>query len=297
MFAKVHPLLTASQDDKDAYVSLSGFGSDSLLVPLTQKRTESPEAIFVIEAVVDLESVEGRAFAAKFIDMMELLPESVGNNGEVALAYRILPSSNSGARSMFICPLLASASKFDFAFLSDIMKGDGLKMSAQDLLSSVIPVMTDDSFTDGQYACSKLPYIKDELPQVPFITANGRVFAPEDGDLKEEDVELLINLETGKAKSITKLLKDDLGNEYKEQFDAIARASSFLAQQQSKSQGKRSDMESMVVDMENAMGIESNPLRFSWNDGDDNDDSLKVGVLFQTYTHCFKTCSYTVSSP
>jgi hypothetical protein len=88
-------------------------------------------------------------------------------------------------------------------------------------------------------------------------------------------VELLIKLESGKAKGITKLLRSDLSFEDNKHYDAVAQASSFLAEQQSGSDGKRKDMESMVINMEGAMGIEDNPLRFSWNDANDG-ETLKV---------------------
>jgi hypothetical protein len=93
-----------------------------------------------------------------------------------------------------------------------------------------------------------------------------------------DDVELLLNLELGKAKGITKLLVSDLSFKDNVQYDAVAQASAFLAEQQSKSKDKRSDMESMVLNLEKAMGIESNPIRFSWNNEDDG-ESLKVSVF------------------
>ena len=126
--------------------------------------------------------------------------------------------------------------------------------------------------------CSAAAYLENELPPTPFIAANGRVFSPEDGSLKMDDVELLLNLELGKAKGITKLLASDLSFMDNAQYDAVAQACAFLAEQQSNSKDKRSDMESMVLNLEKAMGIESNPLRFSWNNEDDG-ESLKVSSL------------------
>lgn len=260
VFEKVHPLLTASRDDKDSYVSLtSAFGSESLRVPQAQTPTESPDAIFLVEAVSDLESSEGRKFAVDFIATMESMPQSLGENGGVSLAYRILPSTASSASSP-LCSVLASASNFSAESLIEALTGE----SAKNLKNG------DNS------ACSSLPYLENDLPSTPFIVANGRVFSPEDGTVKKEDVELLIKLESGTAKGITKLLMSDLSFEDNKQYDAVAQASSFLAEQQSGSDGKRTDMESMVINMEGAMGIEDNPLRFSWNDANEDDETLKV---------------------
>lgn len=253
--------MTASQDDKDAYVTLtSGLGPESLLVPQAQKATLTPESIVLVEVVVDLNSVEGRTFAAEFIAAMEAMPESLGSNDEMSLAYRILPNNASSASSI-LCPVLARASKFDAEVLIESLKSNDLKMNEDEL---------------SQDACLNLPYFENELPSALFIIANGRVFAPEDGILNKEDVELLINLEKGKAKGVTKLLLSDLTFDNNEQYDAVSQASSFLAEQQSENQRKRSDMESMVVNMEKALDVESNPLRFSWNDVKENDGLLKV---------------------
>jgi len=280
VFEKVHPLLTGSQNEKDAYVSLAGgFGSESLLVPQGQQPTETPEVIFLSEAVVDLDSLQGRTFAADFIATMESMPDALADKGEISLAYRILPSTASSASSS-LCAVLSHASSFDAETLTEVLKRDGVaEMSAEEILNA-IPAMTDAdvraSILSGTSACSSASYIENELPSTPFIAANGRVFSPEDGAVKKEDVELLINLETGKAKGITKLLMSDLSFDKNAQYDAVAQASTFLAEQQSKSQGKRSDMESMVINMEKAIGVDSNPLRFSWNEDNGDGDSLKV---------------------
>lgn len=295
MFERVHPLLTGSQDEKDAYVSLaSGFTSESLLVPLKQTPAETPDAIFLVEAVSDLESSEGRNFAAEFIATMESIPESLVDKGDMSLAYRILPSTASSA-STALCTVLSNARSFGTDSLIELLKRDGVsEMSAEEILNA-IPAMTDAdvraSILSDTSACSSVSYLESELPSTPFIAANGRIFSPQDGTVKKEDVELLINLETGKAKGITKLLASDLSFEQNAQYDAVAQASTFLAEQQSKSQGKRSDMESMVKNMEKATGIESNPLRFSWNEvNDDDGESLKVrfsNELFSDATFLF----------
>jgi UDP-glucose:glycoprotein glucosyltransferase len=282
VFAKVHPLLSNSQDEKDAYVALaSGFGPESLLVPEGQQPTESPEAIFLVEAVADTDSSDGRKFAADFVATMNSMADSVAYKAGMTLAYRILPSTISSASSS-LCSILTHANSFDAASLIEVLKLNTLaEMSTEDILKAIpakVNAVERASILADTPVCSSASYLEKELPPTPFITANGRVFSPEDGSLKMDDVELLLNLELGKAKGITKLLVSDLSFKDNVQYDAVAQASAFLAEQQSKSKDKRSDMESMVLNLEKAMGIESNPIRFSWNNEDDG-ESLKVSVF------------------
>ena len=257
------------------------FDSGSLLIPEAQEATKSPEAIFLVEAVLDLDSSEGRNFASDFIATMESMPGSLGDKGEISLAYRVVPRTVSGASSS-LCSILSHASSIDAESLVKVLKRDDVTEMSLERLLSAIPAMIDadarTSILSGSSACSSVAYDTGELPSAPFIVANGRVFSPQDGTVKKEDIELLINLETGKAKEITKLLVSDLSFENNAQYDAVAQASSFLAEQQSKSQRQRSDVETMVLNTEKAIGIESNPLRFSWNEVDDDGESLKIKV-------------------
>lgn len=279
VFAKVHPLLTGSpQDEDDAYVApAGGFGSESLLIPQRQQPTKSPEAIFLVEAVVDLDSSDGRKFAAEFVAGMESMPDSFTDKTD--MAYRILPGTTSST-SRSLCTILYYASSFDAESLFELLRREDVaEMSIESILNSM-PADADTRalILADTPACSSLSYLENELPLTPFISANGRVFTPEDGSVNKEDLKLLLDLEMGKAKGTTKLLSSGLIFENNAQYDAVAQAAAFLAEQQSKSQGKRSDMESMVLNLENAMGIESNPLRFSWNDENDDGDSLKVSL-------------------
>ena len=94
VFDRVHPLLTDSQDAKNSYVILShGFDAQSLLFPKARPLTENPDALFLAEAVVDLDSTSGREMAASFIETMDALQEGAVDGDVVSVAYRILPST------------------------------------------------------------------------------------------------------------------------------------------------------------------------------------------------------------
>ena len=138
VFAKVHPLLSNSQDEKDAYVALtSGFGPESLLVPEGQKPTETPEAIFLVEAVADTDSSDGRKFAADFVATMNSMANSVAYKDGMTLAYRILPSTSSSASSS-LCSILSHANSFDAASLIEVLKLDTLAgMRTEDILNAI----------------------------------------------------------------------------------------------------------------------------------------------------------------
>jgi hypothetical protein len=210
----------------------------------------------------------------------------------MTLAYRILPSTISSASSS-LCSILTHANSFDAASLIEVLKLNTLaEMSTEDILKAIpakVNAVERASILADTPVCSSASYLEKELPPTPFITANGRVFSPEDGSLKMDDVELLLNLELGKAKGITKLLVSDLSFKDNVQYDAVAQASAFLAEQQSKSKDQRSDMESMVLNLEKAMGIESNPIRFSWNNEDDG-ESLKVSLFLCVWYSSTRIC-------
>lgn len=277
VFDRVHPLLTDSQDGRNAYVSLMhGFTEASLLIPQTQKPSEAPEVIFLVEAVLDLESSEGREFASTFIETMESLPDAEGEGGGISLAYRILPSTASGATSG-LCTILAHASMFDVSFLLKILKRDDISQMTAEKILDIIPGTSNDNarafvISDAS-ACSNLSYLKSDLPSSPFVVANGRIFVPEDAAVKKEDLKVLLEIERSQAKGVTKLMMPHLSFQGNAQFDAIAQTACFLAEQNSKDESHRSDMEAMVLEMEEAQGIESNPLRFCWN------EPLEVGGL------------------
>ena len=275
VFDRVHPLLTDSQDRTNAYVSLThGFDVASLLIPQMQKPTETPKAIFLVEAVLDLDSSEGREFATTFIEAMESLPDA-GDGDDVSLAYRILPSTASSATSG-LCTILAHASKFEVSSLLEILKRDDISQMTAEKILAIIPGMSDDNSAfvlSGSSACSNLTYLKSDLPSSPFVVANGRIFVPKVAAVKNEDLDVLLNIELSQAKAITKLMLPHLSSQANAQFDAIAQTACFLAEQNSKDESNRSDMEARVLEMEEARGIESNPLRFSWN------EPLEVGGL------------------
>ena len=162
-------------------------------------------------------------------------------------------------------------------------------MSLEEILG-VIPGMSDDVraiITANESACSIKINLEGEgnVPSRDFITANGRVFAPEGHMVKKEDLELLLSMELSKAKGVTKLLLPHLSFENNAQFDAVAQAFGYLVQQDSKEHQRRSDLEAAVLAIESEMGIDSNPLRFSWNDGD-NGDSLQVRKVAESVMSC-----------
>jgi UDP-glucose:glycoprotein glucosyltransferase len=284
VFDRVHPLLTDSQDGKNAYFSLThGLDATSLFVPQKQKPTQTPDSIFLVEAVLDLESSEGRGFAVNFIETMESIPGEEGEGGGNSLAYRILPSTASSA-TIGLCTILAHASKLEVASLLETLKRDDISQMTVENILDIMPGMSDGNsraaIISDASACSNLTYLESDLPSTPFVVANGRIFSPEDPVVNRGDLELLLSLELSKAKGITKLMLPHLSFRDNVQYDAIAQTASFLNEQKSKDERQRSYMEGMVLEMEGTLGIKSNPLRFSWNEPSDGVLKVRIGAGF-----------------
>jgi hypothetical protein len=266
VFPRVHPLLTEG-DGGTSHIELShSFGPESLLFP---KKTPSPAdatAVFVVDAVLELDTAEGIAIAKKLVTLMETLPATVDDKS-AAVAYRIIPSTTSAASSSR-CSIVAQAKQLGAATTIEKLsksKGDGSKLDASE---------------DGP--CSQLKYLDEDLLSRNFLVANGRVLPIQGTALEKVDLDLLLSIDLRRTEAVTDLLKKHLAPDSSLYYDAVARTSTFLGTANSKS-STRSNPEADVLAMEADMGIETNPLRFSWNKiGSGTDNSLKVCYVMES---------------
>jgi hypothetical protein len=261
VFPRVHPLLTEGEGVA-SHIELShSFGPESLLFP---KETPSPAdaaAVFVVEAVLELDTPEGIAIAKKLVTLMDALPATVADKS-VAVAYRIIPSTKSAA-SFSRCSIVAQAKQLGAATTIDklsTLKGDESKLDAS----------SKDS------PCSQLNYLDEDLPSRNFLVANGRVLPIQGTALEMVDLDLLLSIDLQRTEAVTGLLKKHVAPDSSLYYDAVARTSTFLGTVDSKS-STRSNPEADILAMEADLGIEKNPLRFSWNKiGSGTGNSLKV---------------------
>jgi hypothetical protein len=141
--------------------------------------------------------------------------------------------------------------------------------------SSVDKSLIDEiaaSADDGP--CSQTSYLNQELPSKNFVVSNGRVFNIEKTALDTVDLELLLSIDMEQNMLVTKLLKEYI--EKDKAHDAVSRTTAFLATAKIDSLDRHNPEESILL-MEKELGIEENPLRFSWND-DVQGGKLKVST-------------------
>jgi hypothetical protein len=275
VFPRVHPLLTSPTEG--AYVEVNhNFGSEAYLTPKTMEEgttTETVDAIVGVDAVLELDTPTGLAVALKFLSIMESIPKKVGG-GSVSVAYRIIPSTPSAAADP-LCPVLASAKRIGAAAVQELLE---LKQQGKDMFaesSSVDKSLIDEiaaSADDGP--CSQTSYLNQELPSKNFVVSNGRVFNIEKTALDTVDLELLLSIDMEQNILVTKLLKAYV--EKDKAHDAVSRTTAFLAAAKIDSLDRHNPEESILL-MEKELGIEENPLRFSWND-DVQGGKLKVST-------------------
>jgi hypothetical protein len=128
--------------------------------------------------------------------------------------------------------------------------------------------------------CSSSKYLDGELPAKNFILGNGRLYAlDEETSIGQEDIKLLMTMELERAKAVAALLKDSVVPDLSTAFDAISRATSFLAVSGADSSLDRLTLDQPILDLEDQLEIADNPMRFAWNtDSNESDggDAIKV---------------------
>ena len=283
VFKKVHPLLMDSRDKSESYVRAPhDFGAESLLFP-SASQDVSPEAVFVIEAFLDIGSLEGLEIAKSFITVMTSFPATIAGGGEdsvpVKIGYRIIPSKVTDAAKTW-CPLLANAAEIGADGLAKVLdaavnKADGANVSLDALpeLSDRLKQKMQADLANG--ACSKLPELTDS-PGDNLLVSNGLYYALEGSTITKDDVELLLSLDLDKSKAVTSYLKDHVSSDDPVGCEAMFRCIAFLALEAASSTVDRVGLDKEILDLEKKLEVDDNPMRFSWNQ--DNSDQLQLSV-------------------
>jgi hypothetical protein len=290
VFKKCHPLLIGGQDNIDSYLQLDhNFGVESLIFP--EPKATPLDANFVVEALIEYDTEEGVKILSSLLPVLDsflstLDSESDSSSTAAQFGYRILPSTASAAKSA-LCPILSFASLLGSSSVMAAVDKFSLatdSLALEDLLNSLPDVSSEvrerilAGAVDGP--CSSSKYLDGELPAKNFILGNGRLYVVDDATtVGQEDINLLMTMELERAKAVAALLKEFVAPDPSTAFDAISRATAFLAVAGAESSVDRLSLDEPILELEEELEIDENPLRLTWNtesDQIDGGDAIKV---------------------
>ena len=278
VFPRVHPLLSDTSSENRYMEVNHKVGPNSLLfvtpnegepASSTPPATADVDAVFVIDAVLEFDTQVGLEIASKLVSMLDSFPATLGKDN-VAIGYRILPSTEAAAKSP-LCPLLAALGRVGSSQIQDLLSKAGNGEDVSKYVNSLGLTI------DDREACEAASHSREDLPYANFLVANGRVLPIPDSSLDTADVDLLLTIDVGRSKTVSRLLKPYLASP-DIAFDAISRTTSFLSVATLDAKERRSSPLADLKSIEKQVGLEvNNPLRFSWNLSEGKPDrALKV---------------------
>ena len=291
--SKFHPLLRTGTVAK--YAPMSTAANDLSLIIPSNKIPADVDAFFVVEAVVDVDSIDGINSAKAFLDLIHNAPEQWHDSKDISVVFRIViekegikgdPTKGGGLSSLF-----CSASR---------LKPNTLKraietiMDAPSYLTAINELTrTNDFFEDSREVLKNITtYVsrcsnKGTLDDTKnYYTINGRVYSPIEGALGPfltvDDVKMLIIMELDKTVGMTKLILPKLlpkvGKEPKKESTlaihnavtlSITALNHMFSQSESSALSQFSQKaSSSIVDMMEKVESsgERNALYLSWNE-------------------------------
>jgi hypothetical protein len=310
IYPTYHELLRGGSDAE--YAPMSTLANDlSLIIPRKKNpsKIQDADAFFVIEAIVDVDAIDGLNMAVAFLDMINKAPEKWHDTMNVAVAFRLVidkegikgdPTKGMGYASLF-CSASRLRPKVMKRAIEYIM-GDGSYLDvlhkiekAEDIDQESRDTLAD--LTKWVATCSD----KGTMDKKNYYTCNGRVYSPVEGPygpfLTTDDVKMLIQLELDKTVGMTKMIAAKLmpkdGKEPSKEkvltiHNAIALSQTALNHVFSKSESsalsefsqKASSGIAEVMESVEAKE-EANPLYFTWNEGSAK-SKLQVSSAFFT---------------
>ena len=278
VYPRLHPLVADSGNPNKHVAVDHKFSTESLLFPTSNTFETSPEAVFLIEAVVDLASESGLRFANDVISATSALESSMktgSSSVSVSIAYRVIPSTAQSASLPFAC-LLANANIVGTENISALLSIEDVASKTAEELVAAIPNLADDKKAEltslfASSSCVDQAYLAVDLPADNFVAANGRMYAPDSTMISVDDLKLLLELELPQSRAMTKILSQELSFETTLYFDALARSSVLVSLEHNKpeqSKLTRSDMVSNILDFTTQTGLDIDALSFSWNQAD-----------------------------
>ena len=146
VYPRLHPLVADSGNPNKHVAVDHKFSTESLLFPTSNTFETSPEAVFLIEAVVDLASESGLRFANDVISATSALESSMktgSSSVSVSIAYRVIPSTAQSASLPFAC-LLANANIVGTENISALLSIEDVASKTAEELVAAIPNLADD---------------------------------------------------------------------------------------------------------------------------------------------------------
>ena len=264
--SSMHPLLA---DDLPEYRVLSSNDDEFNLVVL-QATTDSERPRIVISIVADLISSEGLENVSSVLTAIDKYITKA--KGYSSIAIRIIPNTLESSRSI-LGVLLRGASRFDIADLIELV-GSALKSDTSNGILTVDDldcspnarkladeVINGDKCSEDARVCAFEP-IGGEFNTTVVMFVNGRVFIPS-STIHADDIDMLIDLEQGAAKTITKrLAKYEQGPLL---YAAVSKAAEYLGKSFSSQRFNANERSSTFAGFEVNRGHEDDLLRFSWN--------------------------------
>ena len=301
----MHPLLA---DDSPVYRVLASSGNEGNVVVL-QDSTAPEMPRIMITIVADLLSIDGlTTLSSSLTSISTYISESKSTEtkGQSSIAMRIIPSDAESSSSI-LGALVRGASKFLITELIEVIES-ALKAGTSGNLALTmgdfdcglttrnlaVEIVAGDKCSVDTAACVFEP-IGEEYNATAVIFVNGRVYVP-DGTVHTEDIGILIDLERGAAKTITKYFaKYAQGLDL---FTAVSRAAEYLGSifsSESFNSHERSDIfarfKGKHVD---------NLLRFSWNAEEGREEvvsRIQISILSDLAILCsfvFPTLSFCI---
>ena len=260
VFNQTHPLLSGPVDDNDKYVLVDHEMTEESIVATSPNTPPEEGAMILVEGVFSIDTEEGRALASKFVTAMDsLLPKASAN-----IAYRLVPSVQDTELDQHpLCVLLSRASRLDkHTLLSALSLSSGDAYKDVSSMASQLGISANDFSESGA-----IPPCIPSLRSGNAITANGRLL-PLGASFSEEDIELLISLETAAASAVQRYVCQDSASCT---HDVVGRAAAFLALEIDAPKKNRLDpVGSDAID---------DPLRFVFNS---EGDSIQVRAAGQS---------------
>lgn len=289
VYKKVHPLLMDSRDKSESYVRVPhGFDSKSLLFP--SATSDKNDAVFVVDALLDVSSSRGLHLAKSFVTVMNEFPGFIAESGDrnvnVKVGFRIVPSKASES-SKALCPIFAKAGELGANALMTALETALSKyeagFSTVDIMNS-IPGLSDEMRrtmnTDvAEGHCSRLASF-EAVTADNLIVSNGLYYDLNENSVTKDDVELLLSIDLDIATATRAYLSGHVSHDSAEGCDSISRIVAFLASEMASAQFDRVGLEEEIRGLEKAYGVEENPLRFAWNKRGNNDLEVHMQQVF-----------------
>ena len=282
IYKQYHPLLDESSSGEYFIASTNSDEASLILLP-SNSDYSGTDALFVVEAVINLDDPSGIEAASSFLELIASAPsQSWHDSKSVSLAARVVPVGeyNMSPASKVLGSLFCAASKFDTTHLKTVVdnimhtnleviavtdffnKVEGLSASVR---RQMIEVVTESKQCHGN--------TMHEGKNIVY-TANGRAYIPHGSPLITlNDIKMLVNLELDRSVAITKSILANLSPFAATNDDivrrriihhAIGRSAAVLNVFFSSS-SKSSSSSDLISDL-NSLSSEDNPLFFSWND-------------------------------